>query len=177
MAPERDSVTRSGGAGERMNEPVTQETVARAVEGIGTAEQIRTNRIRVRAPPGEIREAIRRVQRMLVCDRLITISTVDTTTSIELLYHLIGPHRTIVSVSIELPREEPEIDTVSDLLPPAGLYERQIHDLFGVVFLGHPDLKRVILNDDWPPGEYPLRKDWKPDPHTFYGGMRGEGAG
>jgi NADH:ubiquinone oxidoreductase subunit C len=66
--------------------------------------------------------------------------------------------------------------TVSDLLPPAGIYERQIHDLFGITFEGHPGLKKLMLNEDWPENEHPLRKDWKPNPDVFYGGIkRGEG--
>lgn len=160
-----------------MTEPVTEEMVANAVEGVGTSERVHANRIRVRTAPDDVREAIRRVQQVLLCDRLISISTVDTTTSIELHYHLTGPHRTIVTVTVELPREGPEIETVSNQLPPAALYERQIHDLFGVVFRGHPGLTRLVLNDDWPTDEHPLRKDWKPDPRTFYGGVRREGAG
>ena len=47
----------------------------------------------------------------------------------------------IVSLAIELPRDNPEVSTTSDILPPAGIYERQIHDLFGIQFLGRPDLK------------------------------------
>jgi NADH-quinone oxidoreductase subunit C len=160
-----------------MTEPVTLEMVASALEGVGGAEQVRPNRVRVRTIRDDLREAIRRVQQVLPCDRLISISTVDTGSAIELHYHLIGQHRTIVTVTVELPRDEPEIETVSDLLVPAALYERQIHDLFGVVFHGHPGLTRLILNDDWPPDEHPLLKDWKPDPRTFYGGVRREGAG
>ena len=40
-----------------------------------------------------------------------------------------------------------------------GSDERQIHDLFGIVFKGHPNLSRIILNEDWPLEEYPMRKD------------------
>jgi NADH-quinone oxidoreductase subunit C len=160
-----------------MTEPVTLEMVAGAVEGVGGAERVRANRIRVRTTSDNVREAIQRVNRVLPCDRLISISTVDTADAIELHYHLIGQHRTIVTVTVELPRDKPEIQTVSDLLPPAGLYERQIHDLFGVVFRGHPGLTQLVLNDDWPPDEHPLRKDWKPDPRTFYGGVRQQEVG
>lgn len=160
-----------------MTEYVTLDAVARAVEGLGEAEQVRTNRIRVRTTTARLRETLRRVQQVLPCDRLISISTVDTGAAIELHYHLIGQHRTVVTVTVELPRDAPEIETVSDLLVPAALYERQIHDLFGVLFRGHPSLTRLILNDDWPPDEYPLRKDWKPEPQTFYGGVREGSAG
>jgi NADH:ubiquinone oxidoreductase subunit C len=107
-------------------------------------------------------------------DRLITISTLDNSETFELLYHLIGPHRIIITLAIDLPRDKPVTHTVSDLLPPAGIYERQIHDLFGIVFEGHPGLKKVILNEDWPDHEYPLRKDWKPNPGEFYGGIKAE---
>ena len=67
-----------------MNEPVTEEMVTNAVEGVGAAEQVHANRIRVRTAPDDVREAIRRVQQVLLCDRLISISTVDTSTAIEL---------------------------------------------------------------------------------------------
>jgi len=142
-----------------MIHPVTTETISERVKEFGTVEQVRKNRI---------------VQAVLGFDRLITISTLDNSETFELLYHLIGPHRIIITLAIDLPRDKPVTHTVSDLLPPAGIYERQIHDLFGIVFEGHPGLKKVILNEDWPDNEYPLRKDWKPDPGEFYGGIKAE---
>ncbi|NLX50248.1 MAG: NADH-quinone oxidoreductase subunit C [Methanospirillum sp.] len=161
-----------------MIEPLTLDGVANAVAGVaGAVDKASTNRIRVRTTREGLRDVIRRVQWLLPCDRLVSISTVDTTESIELHYHLIGQHRTVVTVTVELPRDAPEIETVSDLLPSAALYERQIHDLFGVVFRGHPGLTRLILNDDWPRDEHPLRKDWKPVAGTFYGGAGRRGPG
>jgi NADH:ubiquinone oxidoreductase subunit C len=154
--------------------PVTPETITERMKEFGTVEQVRKNRIRVKTVPGRVHDAITTGQAMLGFDRLITISTVDNGGTFELLYHLIGPHRIIISLAIDLPRDQPVTHTVSDLLPPAGIYERQIHDLFGITFEGHPDLKKVILNEDWPDNEYPLRKDWKPDPGAFYGGIKVE---
>jgi NADH:ubiquinone oxidoreductase subunit C len=80
----------------------------------------------------------------------------------------------VVSIEVELERVKPLIPTTSDFLPPAGIYDRQIHDLFGIVFTGNPNMKRIMLNEAWPADEYPLRKDWKPDADTFYGGIKGE---
>jgi membrane-bound hydrogenase subunit beta len=157
-----------------MTRPVTPETIAERVKEFGAVVQVRKNRIMVRTDPDRLHDAITTVQAVLGFDRLITISTIDTGESFELLYHLIGPHRIIISLAVDLPRNNPVMPTTSDLLPPAGIYERQIHDLFGIVFAGHPDLKKVILNEDWPAGEYPLRKDWKPDPGAFYGGIKAE---
>jgi NADH:ubiquinone oxidoreductase subunit C len=153
---------------------VTPDTIIERMKEFGTVEQVRKNRVRVKTVPGRLHDAITTSQAVLLFDRLVTISTIDNGESFELLYHLIGPHRTIISLSISLPRDAPVTPTVSDILPPAGIYERQIHDLFGIMFAGHPDLKKLMLNEDWPENEHPLRKDWKPGPDTFYGGIKGE---
>ena len=157
-----------------MTHPVTRESIAERMKEFGTVEQVQKNRIRVKTRPEQLHDAIATSQALLGFDRLITISTVDHGETFELLYHLIGPHRIIVSLAVDVPRVKPVMPTVSGLLPPAGIYERQIHDLFGINFTGHPDLKKIILNEDWPDNEYPLRKDWKPSPGEFYGGIKVE---
>ncbi len=153
---------------------VSPETITERMKEFGTVEQVRKNRIRVKTIPGRIHDAIKTSQAVLLFDRLITISTVDNGETLELQYHLIGPHRIIITLAVDLPRTTPVTTTVSDLLPPAAIYERQIHDLFGIVFAGHPGLRKLMLNEDWPDNEFPLRKDWKPGPDTFYGGIKVE---
>jgi NADH:ubiquinone oxidoreductase subunit C len=157
-----------------MISPVTAETIADRMKEFGAVVQVRKNRIQVAVVPGKLHDAILTARAVLGFDRLITISTVDSGETFELLYHLIGPHRLIVSLAVALPRGTPVMPTVTDLLPPAGIYERQIHDLFGIAFEGHPALTRIILNEDWPDQEYPLRKDWNPRPGEFYGGIKEE---
>jgi NADH:ubiquinone oxidoreductase subunit C len=159
-----------------MTAPLTLDYVTEKMKEYGTAEQVRSNRIGIRTTPEKVCNAIQNALESLGCDRLITISTADNGTTFELFYHLIGPHRTIVSITIEVPRDKPEVISMSGILPPAGIYERQIHDLFGIMFRGHPDLKKIILNEDWPPDEFPLRKDWEKNPDTFYGGIKVEGT-
>ncbi len=157
-----------------MTGPVTIDTIRERMIEFGTAEQVRKNRITVKTTADRLHDATTTSQAVLGFDRLITISTVDNGATFELLYHLIGPHRFIISLAIGLPRDKPVVPTMSDLLPPAAIYERQIHDLFGIMFEGHPGLKKIILNEDWPDNEYPLRKDWNPRPGEFYGGIRVE---
>ena len=153
---------------------LTLDAVKGALGDLGTAEQVRSNRIKVGVKIERVREAILRAQAILACDHVVQIAAVDNGKTLELLYHLTGPHRMVVVLAIDVPRDNPEVPPTADRLPPAGSYGRQIQDLLGIVFVGHPGLKRIILNEDWPEGEYPLRKDWKPDPSHFYGGVREE---
>jgi NADH:ubiquinone oxidoreductase subunit C len=57
-------------------------------------------------------------------------------------------------------REDPRVDTVSDLWTAAEFHEREVYDLLGVRFNNHPDLRRLFLDDDW---GFPLRKDYRDD--------------
>jgi NADH-quinone oxidoreductase subunit C len=54
--------------------------------------------------------------------------------------------------------DPPEIDSASDLFPPANWDERETYDLFGVIFAGHPELTRILMPDDWV--GHPLRRDY-----------------
>jgi NADH:ubiquinone oxidoreductase subunit C len=144
--------------------------VAEALGDLGAVERVRSNRVRLTTAPERVREAIVRAKERLRCDHVVHIAAVDNGKTLELHYHLTGGHRTLVTIRTELPRTDPAIPSAHDLLPPAGIYERQVHDLFGIRFEGHPDLRRLILNEDWPADEFPLRKDWKMDPNKSYGG-------
>jgi NADH-quinone oxidoreductase subunit C len=155
-----------------MTDPLTLNFVTETMKGFGTVEQAGKNRFRITTTPDRLRDAIRTVQATLGCDRLITVSAVDNSRTLELHYHLTGQHRSVISVAIELSREKPVLATMSDLLLPMGIYERQIHDLFGISFTGHPALKKLVLNEDWPENEFPLRKDWKPAQEQSYGGTK-----
>ena len=157
-----------------MTGPLTLDMVAGKMKEFGNSELVRKNRIRITTTPDKVHDTIKTAQAMFGCDRLITISAVDNTRTLELIYHLTGPHRMVISIAIELTRDQPAIQTISDILPPAAIYERQIHDLFGITFTGNTNLNRIMLNEDWPANEFPLRKDWKPGPDTFYGGIKVE---
>jgi membrane-bound hydrogenase subunit beta len=160
-----------------MTGTLTLDQVKAALDTFGPVTQLRANRIQVVTGTEKARDAIKVAYEAFSCERLIQMSAADTGEVFELTYHLTGLHRMVVSIRVNLPRGDPVVPSVHDLLPPAGIYERQIHDLFGIVFSGHPNLKRIILNEDWPEKEFPLRKDWKPEKGTFYGGIREEVPG
>ncbi len=64
-----------------------------------------------------------------------------------------------ILMELELPRDKPEVDSVSAIWNGADWHEREVFDLFGVHFRGHPDLRRILMPDDWE--GYPLRKDFE----------------
>ena len=71
-------------------------------------------------------------------------------------FHLAKPLRVVVRTRI--PRDKPEIDTISGVFPGANWHERETHDFFGIKFLGHPDLTPFLLPED--ATYHPLRKDF-----------------
>lgn len=58
-------------------------------------------------------------------------------------------------------RNNPVVESITPLIPAAEWIEREIHDLYGIDFRNHPNLKRLILADNWPQGVYPMRKEVK----------------
>jgi NADH-quinone oxidoreductase subunit C len=67
-------------------------------------------------------------------------------------------HRHDLAVKVFTPRSSPVVRSVADLWPAADWHEREAFDLLGIVFEGHPDLRRILLADDWE--GHPLRKDY-----------------
>ena len=77
----------------------------------------------------------------------------------ELNYHLLSiSRRDALRLRVRLPGESPVIETVVPVWPTANWHEREIFDLFGIRFEGHPNLHRILMPDDWE--GFPLRKDY-----------------
>jgi NADH-quinone oxidoreductase subunit C len=77
----------------------------------------------------------------------------------ELVYILVSiEHRARIRLKVRLNGEDAHVRTVSDVWPAANWLEREVWDLFGIVFDGHPDPRRLLMPDDWE--GFPLRKDY-----------------
>ena len=63
-----------------------------------------------------------------------------------------------VRVRVQVPELDPVVDTLWDIYPGAEAMEREVYDMFGIVFAGHPDLTRILMPEDWE--GHPLRKDY-----------------
>jgi NADH-quinone oxidoreductase subunit C len=94
--------------------------------------------------------------------RLSTVTAVDRYPSeprFEVVYHLHSIERNErLRLKCRLAGSEPEIETVTSVWRGANWYEREVFDLFGIRFAGHPDLRRIMMPDDWE--GHPLRKDY-----------------
>ena len=96
-------------------------------------------------------------------------SGVDARNHMEILYHFtVEEIDLVISLRVDLPKTKLEIDSLTPVFTAAQWIEREMHELLGINFVGHPDLKPLLLPEDWPEGVYPLRKDYKEwDPNAI----------
>ena len=95
---------------------------------------------------------------------LCTMTGLDKGENLGIIYHLAREDGIMLNVEVTVPKANPVIKTVTALFPGADHYEREIVDLLGFKVEGLAPGFRYPLTDDWPEGQYPLRKDWKLDP-------------
>ncbi len=95
--------------------------------------------------------------------RFVIATGIDSDDCFEVLYHYAYDQTgSIITLKTKIhDRENPAIESIAPFLPGAEWIEREIHDLLGIEFKNHPNLRRLILADDWPEGVYPLRKEVK----------------
>jgi NADH-quinone oxidoreductase subunit C len=95
--------------------------------------------------------------------RFVIITGVDSDDCFEVLYHFANDQTgCFVTVKAFIrDREAPSIESITPFVPAAEWIEREVHDILGISFRNHPNLRRLILADNWPEGVYPLRKDVK----------------
>jgi NADH-quinone oxidoreductase subunit C len=113
-------------------------------------------------PPDSIKRAAIDLKN-LGFDRLGMVTAVDAGDGrLVLVYRLTSRVlRAAIFLKALFPAGDPVTPTVTDLWPAANWQEREVYDMFGIVFEGHPDLRRILLPDDWV--GHPLRKDYDDD--------------
>jgi Ni,Fe-hydrogenase III component G len=133
----------------------------------GTYVHKQPRRIFVQVHPEKIRTVVQHMLDRYAMWQFITVSGRDLGDDLQACYHFVINERKIaITFRLNVPRNKPEHPTISDLVPAAEFIENEVRELFGIVQVGHPNVRRIELPEDWPANEYPMRKDWA-DPRSL----------
>ncbi len=121
----------------------------------------RERRVFAAVPADKIGEVFDYVVKDMRFLNLSAITGLDEGSVFGVVYHLNKKGKTVLSLKITVPRENPAINTVTGYFPSADAYERELVDLLGIKVEGMALGNHYPLPDNWPAGEYPLRKDWQ----------------
>jgi NADH-quinone oxidoreductase subunit C len=115
-----------------------------------------------RISPSDLHEIAKFCRDQLLFDYLIDITSIDNfgkEPRFEIVYELYSmPSAVYVRLKLHVSEDTGAVDTVSDIWPTANWHEREIYDMMGIKFNGHPDLRRILMWDGYP--FFPLRKEF-----------------
>jgi NADH-quinone oxidoreductase subunit C len=136
----------------------TEELITEVLKGFPVQVK-RERRVFLTIPRNDLIKTMNILSSELNIQHLSTITARDTGNDLEILYHFLLKG-VVITIRTTCPKNDPTVDSIVSVFPSAILYERELHDILGIVPNGHPDLRRLVLPDEWV-GGYPLRKDWK----------------
>jgi len=118
----------------------------------------------VNIPDAKLHDLVKTLRDEMGFDYLVTIVGMDWVSSLGCVYYLTSSvSKEFVSVKTSTTdRDKPMLHSIADLYRIAGIYEREVYDFFGIIFINNPDMRRLFLNIDWV--GYPLRKDYDANP-------------
>ena len=136
--------------------------------GISNVSLIRTNVVKFDLEKDKSKEFFKHLKDKFGFEHCSLITAIDNQPEFELVYHFTSVNKSVmvdssdlsvmVEVHIYLDRDTPTVESISDLWGGANWHEREAFDLMGIYFLGHPDLRRVLLPEGF--AGHPLRKDY-----------------
>ena len=90
---------------------------------------------------------------------------VDTPEGYEVMYHwALDDNDCVITFRAVLAHDEPWVDSIAPICPAAEWIEREMWELLGIEFKGHPDMRHLLLADEWPEGNYPMRRNHEATP-------------
>lgn len=115
--------------------------------------------LNIRLEPSKLLEVCEMLHAQKGFDYLADVTAIDWKDRIEVVYQLTAlESNTRIALRVNLDENKPEVDSLCSVYKGANYQEREVYDLMGVVFTGHPDLRRILLPEDWEGS--PLRKDY-----------------
>jgi NADH-quinone oxidoreductase subunit C len=137
-------------------------TLPEGMEPFALSSREKFGELTIEVAPEKILEVCRLLKYDLKFERLSTVTAVDRYPSeprFEVIYHLQSIARNQrLRLKCLLPGHVREIDSATAVWRAANWYEREVFDLFGILFRNHPDLRRIMMPEDWE--GHPLRKDY-----------------
>jgi NADH-quinone oxidoreductase subunit C len=116
-------------------------------------------RVYIEVPAGFLRSAAEFLFSQMKC-RLSTVSGIDEKDHMEIIYHFsLDPTGVFFNLKVKADKENPAVDTVTDIIKGAKWIEREMHELLGIDFKGNEDLRPLLLSDAYKGKKFPLRKD------------------
>ncbi len=122
----------------------------------------RARRLWVETPYEHFEKVLNFIVNELAFSTLCTITGLDEGEKLSAIYHLANKDGVVVNLKTSVLKSNPVLKTISNVFPGGIIYERELVDILGFKVEGLPQGSRYPLPDDWPEGEYPLRKDWQP---------------
>jgi Ni,Fe-hydrogenase III component G len=118
-------------------------------------------RVFIEVKPADVPQATRMIFRDMGA-RLQIATAIDTPAAVEILYHwAFDALDCVVNIKTKLDRDKPEIESIASICKGAEWIEREMWELLGITFRNHPDMRHLLLLDNWPEGKFPLRRDYK----------------
>ncbi len=94
--------------------------------------------------------------------RLSIATGLDTREGFEIVYHFSYDQTgTYFNIKVIIPKDNPQIDSLTSIFDSSNWIEREIHELLGINFIGHPNMKPLLTAEDWPADKHPLRRDYE----------------
>lgn len=154
--------------GDHINELLGQLAQLDAVVGQSIPKTRMTGgAVGIEVAPEQLLDVARVLRDSIGFDMLTCISGVDMVDHVESVYHFRSLGRNwLLQARVKTPNDAPEIDSLVSLYPSANWLERETYDMVGIIFRGHPDLRRILLDDEF--NGFPLLKSFHPTPLTVH---------
>ncbi len=136
------------------------EVLERLGDAVHEVQQCQPRRGIARIDPNQTVDVARKLLAM-EGSRLATATGIEVRDGIDILYHwAFEPAGVVITLKVLARRPELAVESIANAVPAANWIERELYDLLGAHFRNHPDMRRLLLDDTWPEGVHPLRKDF-----------------